>query len=57
VQNILASSSLSKNIKIKIYRTIILPVVLYGFEACSLTLREEHMLRLFENRAEENIWA
>jgi hypothetical protein len=41
VQNLLSSSLLSKNLKIKIYRTIILPVVLYGCEAWSLTLREE----------------
>jgi len=40
---------LSKNLKIKIYRTIILPVVLYGCEAWSLTLREEKKLRVFEN--------
>jgi hypothetical protein len=40
---------LSKNLKIKIYRTIILPV-LYGCEAWSLTLREERRLRVFENR-------
>jgi hypothetical protein len=40
---------LSKNLKIKIYRTIILPVVLYGFEAWSSTLREERKLRVFEN--------
>ena len=40
---------LSKNINIKIYRTIILPVVLYGCETWSLTLREEHRLRVFEN--------
>jgi hypothetical protein len=39
-----------QNLKIKIYRTIILPVVLYGFEICSLTLREQHRLRVFENR-------
>jgi len=39
----------SKNLKIKIYRIIILPVVLYGCETWSLTLREERMLRLFEN--------
>ena len=39
-----------KNIKIKIYRTIILPVVLYGCETWSLTLREERGLRVFENR-------
>jgi len=45
-----ASSLLSKNINIKIYRTIILPVVLYGCETWSLTLREEHRLRVFENR-------
>jgi len=40
---------LSKNLKIKIYRNIILPVVLYGYEAWSLTLREERKLRVFEN--------
>jgi len=40
---------LSKNLKIQIYRTIILPVVLYGCEAWSLTLREERKLRVFEN--------
>jgi hypothetical protein len=39
---------LSKNLKIKIYRTIILPVVLYGCETWSLTLREEKKLRVFE---------
>jgi hypothetical protein len=37
-------------VKIKIYKTIISPVVLYGFETLSLTLREEHGLRVFENR-------
>jgi hypothetical protein len=41
---------LSKNLKIKIYRTIILPVVLYRCETWSLTLREERRLRVFENR-------
>jgi hypothetical protein len=41
VQNLLSSSLLYKNLKIKIYRTIILPVVLYGCETWSLTLREE----------------
>jgi hypothetical protein len=40
---------LSKNLKIKIYTTIILPVVLYGCENWSLTLREERKLRVFEN--------
>jgi len=41
---------LSKNLKIKIYRPIILPVVLYGCETWSLTLKEERRLRVFENR-------
>ena len=40
---------LSKNLKIKIYRNITLPVVLYGCKAWSLTLREERKLRVFEN--------
>jgi hypothetical protein len=47
---------LSKNIKIKIYRTIILPVVLYGCETWSLTLREENWLRLLENRVVRRIF-
>jgi hypothetical protein len=42
VQNFLSSHLLSKNLKIRIYKTIILPVVLYGCETWSLTLREEH---------------
>jgi len=50
VQNLLSSRLLSKNLKIKIYRTIILLVVLYGCENWSLTLREERRLRVFENR-------
>jgi len=50
VQNLLSSSLLSKKLKIKIYRTIILPVVLCGCETWSLTLREERRLRVFENR-------
>ena len=49
VQNLLSSRLLSKNLKIKIYRNIILPVVLYGRETWSLTLREERKLRVFEN--------
>ena len=49
-QNVSSSSLLFKNIKIKIYRTVILPVVLYGCDTWSLTLREEHKLRVFENR-------
>ena len=56
VQNILSSSLLSKNIKIKIYRTVILPVVLYGCETWSLTLREEHRLRVFESRVLRRIF-
>jgi hypothetical protein len=43
-------------VKIKIYRTIILPVVLYGCETWSLTLREEHRLRMFENRVLRRIF-
>jgi len=50
VQNVLSSRLLSKNLKIKIYGTIILPVVQYGCETWSLTLREERRLRVFENR-------
>ena len=50
VQILLSSSLLSEKLKIKIYRTIILPVVLYGYETWSLTLREERKLRVFENR-------
>jgi hypothetical protein len=52
VQNLLSSSLLSKTLKIKIYiyRTIILLVVLYGCETCSLTLREERRLPVLENR-------
>jgi hypothetical protein len=56
VQDLLSSSLLFKNIKIKIYRTIILPVVLYGCETWSLTLREEHRLRVLENRVLRRIF-
>jgi hypothetical protein len=56
VQNLLSSSLLSKNLKIKIYRTIILPVVLYGCETWPLTLREECRLRVFENRVLRRIF-
>ena len=51
MQNLLSSSLLFKNLKIKEYRIIVLPVVLYGCETWSLTLREECRLRVFENRA------
>jgi hypothetical protein len=46
----MSSRLLSKNLKIRIYKTIILPVVLYGCEIWSLTSKEEHRLRVFENR-------
>ena len=45
----MSSRLLSKNLKIKIYRTIILPVVLYGCETWTLTWREERKLKVFEN--------
>jgi hypothetical protein len=50
VQNLLSSRLLSKNLKITIHETIILPVLLYGCETWSLTLRKEQRLRVFENR-------
>jgi hypothetical protein len=56
VQNLLSSRLLSKNLKIGIYKTIILPVVLYGCETWSLTLREEHKLRVSENRVLRRIF-
>jgi hypothetical protein len=45
-----------KNLKIKIYKTVILPVVLYGCETWSLTLREEHRLRVSENKVLRRIF-
>jgi len=56
VQNLLSFSLLSKSIKIKIYRNIILPLVLYGCETWSLTLREECRPRVFENRVLRRIF-
>jgi hypothetical protein len=50
VQNLWSSRLLSENLNIRIYRSIILPVVLYGCETWSLTLKEERRLRVFENR-------
>jgi hypothetical protein len=47
---------LSKNTKIRVYRSIILPVVLYGCETWSVTLREEQRLRMFENRVLRRIF-
>jgi hypothetical protein len=64
----LSPNLLSKNTKIKIYETIILPLVLYGCETLSLKVREEHRLRVFKNimgreiagvceqGAKENFW-
>ena len=52
----LTSGLLDKNFKFKIYRIIILPVVLYGCETWSLTLREERRLRVFENRVLRSIF-
>ena len=46
----LSSRLLPKKLKVNTYRTIVLPVVLYGCETWSLTLREEHRLRIFENK-------
>ena len=56
MQNLLSSSLLSRNIKINIYRSIILPVVLTGCEILSLTLREECRLRVLENRVLRRIF-
>jgi hypothetical protein len=52
----LSSRLLSRNVKVKIYKTIILTFVLYGCETWSLTLREEHRLRVFENRVLRRIF-
>jgi sorting nexin-29 len=49
VQSLLSSCLLSRNVKVKIYKNIIVPAVLYGCETWSLTLRKEHRLRVFEN--------
>jgi len=51
-----SSSLLTKNLKIKIHRTVILPIVVYGCEIWSLTLREERRLRVFENRVLRGIF-
>jgi hypothetical protein len=52
----LSSRLLSRNVKVKIYKTIILPVVSYGCETFSLKLREEHRLKVFENRVLRKIF-
>jgi hypothetical protein len=56
VQSLLPSHLLSRDLKVKIYKTAILPVVLYGCETWSLTLREEYRLRVFENRVLRRIF-
>jgi hypothetical protein len=56
VQNLLSFRLLSKNLKVRIYKTIVFPVVLYGCETWSLTVREEHKLRVFENRVLRTIF-
>jgi hypothetical protein len=56
VQNLLSSCVISKNLNVKIYKTVILPVVLCGCETWSLTLREEHRLRVFVNRVLRKIF-
>jgi hypothetical protein len=56
VQSLLSSHLLSRNVKVKIYKYIILPVVLYGCETWSLTLREEHSLSVFESRVLRRIF-
>ena len=56
VQNLLSSRLLSKNLKIKIYRNIILPVGLYGCKTWSLILREERKMMVFENMVLKTIF-
>jgi hypothetical protein len=56
VQNVLSSRLLSKNTKFRVYRTIILHVVLYGCETWSLTLKEEQRLNVFESRVLRRIF-
>jgi hypothetical protein len=56
VQILLSSRLLSRNVKVKIYKSITPQAVLYGCETWSLTLREEHRLRVFENRVLKRIF-
>ena len=56
VEKLLSSSLLSKNVKVRIYKTVILPVLLYGCETWTLTLREEYRLRVFENKVLRKIF-
>jgi hypothetical protein len=56
VQSLLSFRLMSRNVKVKVYKTIILRVVLYGSETWTLTLRVEHKKRVFENRALRRIF-
>jgi hypothetical protein len=56
VQNLPSSRLLSKIVKVKIYKAVVSPIVLYGYETWSLTLREEHRLKVFENRVLNRIF-
>jgi hypothetical protein len=56
VRSLLSSHLLSRNVRLKIYKTIILPVVLYRYETWSLTLREQQRLKVFENRVLRGIF-
>ncbi|KAJ4445665.1 hypothetical protein ANN_12349 [Periplaneta americana] len=56
VEKLLSSSLLSTNLKVRIYKTVILPVLLYGCETWTLTLREEHRFRVFENKVLRKIF-
>jgi hypothetical protein len=56
VQNLLSSHVLPKDVKIRIYKSIVLPAILYGCETWSLTLRKKHRLRVFENRVLRRIF-
>jgi hypothetical protein len=54
--SLLSSHVLSRNVKVQMYETINLPVVLFGCETWSRTLKEEHRLRVFENRVLKKIF-
>ena len=56
LQGLLSSQLLSKNIKLEVYKTFILPVILYGCETWTLTLREEKRLEVFENEVLRKIF-
>jgi hypothetical protein len=57
IQNLLSSRLLSKNLKMRLFKTVIVPLVLYGRKTWSVTLREEHRLRVFENRVLRRMFA